>query len=84
MLHSWQLQEAKNRLSQLIDDAAHLGPQLITRRGAEVAIVLSYEDYQKIVGSSQKLSDFFRNSPLAETELDLSRDQSPLREEFTL
>lgn len=84
MLHCWQLQEAKNKLSQLIDDAVQSGPQLITRRGAEVAIVLSYEDYQKLVGPSQKLSDFFRNSPLAEAELDLSRDRSSLREESLL
>ena len=84
MIQSWQLQEAKNKLSKVIDDAIHVGPQLITRRGAEVAIVLSYAEYQRIVASKQKLSDFFQGSPLAQEELDLSRDKSQLREEFSV
>lgn len=82
MIQSWQLQEAKNKLSQVIDDAVHVGPQLITRRGAEVAVVLSYTEYQRIVASKQKLSAFFQDSPLAQVELDFNRDKSDLREEF--
>lgn len=82
MLQSWQLQEAKNKLSKVIDNAIRSGPQIITRHGTEVAIVLSYAEYQKIVASQQKMSDFFQSSPLAQAELDLSRDQSELREEF--
>lgn len=83
MIQSWQLQQAKNKLSQLIDAAVQVGPQIITRRGTEVVIVLSYAEYQKLVAAKPKLSDFFRNSPLAEANLDLSRDQSKLRAEFT-
>jgi prevent-host-death family protein len=84
MIQSWQLQDAKNKFSKVIDDAIHEGPQLITRRGAEVAIVLSYAEYQRMVAAKPPLSDFFQNSPLAGEELDLSRDQSGLREEFGL
>ncbi|MCB0107795.1 MAG: type II toxin-antitoxin system Phd/YefM family antitoxin [Caldilineaceae bacterium] len=84
MIQSWQLQEAKNRLSQVIEDAINVGPQLITRRGTEIAIVLSYAEYQKIIASQSKLTTFFRESPLADVELDLSRDTSAVREEFKL
>jgi len=84
MIQSWQLQDAKNRLSQLIDDAIHLGPQLITRRGNEVAIVISYAEYQRLSASQKKLSTFFRESPLVGVELDLSRDKSVVREDFVL
>ncbi len=84
MIQTWQLQEAKNKLSRVIDNALHIGPQLITRRGREVAIVLSYAEYQKMRGSQQKLSEFFQNSPLAEAKLDLSRDKSDIREAITL
>jgi hypothetical protein len=42
-------------------------------------IVLSYEEYRKIMGTQKKLSAFFRESPLAEVDLDLSRDQSEAR-----
>lgn len=84
MTHTWQLQEAKNKLSRVVDDALSEGPQIITRRGVEVVIVLSYEEYKKLTASQEKLSTFFRSSPLAGEDLDLARDQSAVREEFSL
>ena len=84
MTRIWQLQEAKNKLSKVVDDALSQGPQIITRRGVEVVIVIAYEQFQKMTASEQKLSDFFRNSPLASEELDLTRDKSAIREEMTL
>ncbi|VAW43314.1 VapB protein (antitoxin to VapC) [hydrothermal vent metagenome] len=83
MISSWQLQEAKNKFSQVVDRAREKGPQIITRRGVEVAIVLAVEEYRQLVSSQEKLSDFFRHSPLAELDIDLSRDKSPIRDAFT-
>ena len=80
----WQLQEAKNKLSEVLDEALVHGPQLITRRGKETAIVLSYADYRNLLSSQQKLSEFFRESPLAGLELDLTRDVSPARDDVVL
>ena len=45
MKGTWQLQEAKNKLSQVLDDALKDGPQIITRRGVEVVIVIAYEQF---------------------------------------
>ena len=84
MTQIWQLQEAKNKLSKVVDDALSQGPQIITRRGVEVVIVIAYEQYKKMTVSEQKLSDFFRNSPLVDEDLDLTRDKSAIREEITL
>ncbi len=84
MPRQWQLQEAKNKLSEVVDAALVDGPQVITRRGRATAILLSYEDYRKLVVSQQKLSDFFRESPLAGLELDVTRDPSPLRDDVVL
>ena len=84
MTQTWQLQEAKNKLSKVVDDALTQGPQIITRRGVEVVIVISYEQFKKMTVSEQKLSDFFRSSPLVDEELDLTRDKSAIREEITL
>jgi prevent-host-death family protein len=81
--HTWQVQEAKNRFSQMLDNVLTDGPQVITRRGVEVAILLSYTDYQRLAAPKQKLSAFFAASPLAGVELDLNRDRSPIREGFT-
>jgi prevent-host-death family protein len=79
MSQVWQLQEAKNKFSQIVNSAIYHGPQIITRHGEKVAIVLSYNDYRKMAGAQKKLSAFFRESPLAEVDLDLSRDQSEAR-----
>ena len=84
MKRTWQLQEAKNKLSQVVDDAISDGPQIITRRGIEVVIVIAYEQFKKMAASEEKLSDFFSNSPLAGEELDLSRDRSAIRDEMKL
>ena len=80
MAHTWQLQEAKSRLSEVIVEAEKTGPQTITRRGVETAIVLSYKDYKKLLGNRGKLSQYFRDSPLVDEELDFSRSAGPIRE----
>ncbi len=87
---TWQLQEAKNRLSHVVDEAVENGPQVITRRGVETAVVVGIEEYKKLTGgknSSGKRSkksaakgkgtllEFFRNSPLCGVELDLERSK---------
>jgi prevent-host-death family protein len=84
MKRVWQLQEAKNKLSEVVDEAIQHGPQIITKRGIEVAIVLSYSEYRKMITSQKKLSNFFRESPLVGVDLDLDRDTSHLREEIAL
>ncbi len=83
-MHNWQLQEAKNRLSQVIDEAITAGPQVITRHGREVAIVLSMDEYRFLAARQESLVDFFRHSPFVGVELDLTRDKTPIREAFTL
>lgn len=80
----WQLQDAKNKFSQVVNEAMAHGPQVITRRGQEVAIVISYDEYRQLVTSQPKLSDFFRASPLSAVELDLSRDTSDIRPDIVL
>ena len=76
---TWQLQDAKNKLSEVIAQAIKKGPQLITRRGQKAAVVLSYADYEKLCKSQGKLSEFFRNSLLA--GIDLARNKSLPRNE---
>lgn len=77
MQRSWQIQEAKNKLSEVVEDAIEKGPQILTRRGVEVAVVLSYPEYLKLKKKQVPLSELFRKSPLA--DLDLERDRSPWR-----
>lgn len=46
---TWQVQQAKTRLSEVIERARTEGPQMITRHGAERAVVISIEDYRALV-----------------------------------
>jgi len=80
MTKTWQLQEAKNRFSELVNEALTAGPQRVTRRGEPVVVILSADEYQRIQKSQTPLSVFFRQSPLVGVELDLARDQSLPRE----
>jgi len=84
MTRIWQLQEAKSKLSEVVEEALKHGPQIITRRGVETAIVLAYTDYRKMLLCQKKLSEFFRESPLMGAEIDLHRDMSPTRHDIAL
>ena len=82
MARSWQLQEAKSKFSEVIDEALTEGPQIITRRGIETAVVLSFSEYRQLVLGRKKLSEFFQESPLAGLDIDLKRDNSPVMGEI--
>jgi antitoxin Phd len=79
MKRTWQLQEAKNRFSEVVEEAVKDGAQVVTKRGVETVVILSYSEYLELTAPRQKLSAFFRESPLAEVELDLRRDTSAPR-----
>lgn len=81
MSNVWQLQEAKNKFSEVVEAALNAGPQIVTRRGVETVIVLSYTEYRKILLNQPKLSEFFRKSSLAEGEIELTCDRIGFRPE---
>ncbi|WP_456409646.1 type II toxin-antitoxin system Phd/YefM family antitoxin [Oceanithermus sp.] len=77
---SWSLQDAKNRFSELARRAEAEGPQFVTRHGREAVVVMSAEEYRRLVAPKEDLASFLSRSPLAGLELDLERDDSPARE----
>lgn len=77
--HVWQLQEAKSKFSQLVDQALRDGPQTVTRRGVETVVVTSVEDYRRETHTARKLAGFFRRPPFFDRELDIERDRAPVR-----
>ena len=76
---NWQLAEAKNRFSEVVDKTTTEGPQTITRRGENVAVVLSFAEFQRLTQAQPSLYDYLQSGPSFEG-LDLERDQSPPRE----
>ncbi len=81
---SWQLQEAKNKLSELIDRALEEGPQVITRHGVEVAVVMPFAAYKKLTAPSKRLGDFLMDSPLRKSGLVIARDRRTALREIDL
>ncbi len=76
----WALQDAKNRFSEVVNLAIQDGPQVITRRGNETAVLLSMRDYHELSASDGNLVDFFRSSPLVGLDLQFKRDEDYGRE----
>mgnify|MGYP001574397179 CR=1 FL=1 len=79
MKTAWALQDAKNRFSEVVEDALHKGPQWITRRGQDAVVVLSVPEYRKMKTKKGSLVEFFHESPLFGQELDLSRSKETAR-----
>ncbi|MCH9769817.1 MAG: type II toxin-antitoxin system Phd/YefM family antitoxin [Gammaproteobacteria bacterium] len=79
-MEAWQLQEAKARLSEVIKQACHTGPQNITVRGKATAVVLSTEDYKRLTCKEKNFIEFLRASPLTEVKINLERDRSKPRD----
>lgn len=74
-MHSeWQLQEAKNKLSQLIKKATSGDAQVVTVHGKPTAVVVSAETYAQLIRPRRgKLSAALLQPDLAGEDLDFSR-----------
>jgi len=64
MKGNWSLQDAKNKFSQVVDEAHKCGPQIVTKRGVESVVIMSIEDYKQLTRPTTSLTDFFQKSPL--------------------
>jgi prevent-host-death family protein len=68
----WQVQDAKQRFSELIRTAHEDGPQVVTRHGQEIAVVIDIADYRHLKGEIAEFKDYLRSGPGFD-ELDLDR-----------
>jgi antitoxin Phd len=62
----WQIQEAKTRLSEVIEEADTKGPQIITRHGTERAVLLSIKDYRALSALQPNLKEYLLGGPKVE------------------
>ena len=68
----WQVQDAKQRFSELIRTAHTEGPQVVTRHGEEIAVVVDIADYRRLSGQVIEFTDYLRSGP-AFDDLELER-----------
>jgi antitoxin Phd len=70
-MKSWPVQDAKARFSELLETCLKDGPQLVTRRGEDAAILVSVSEWERLRGSASPtlkellLSSSPRSEPLA-------------------
>lgn len=73
----WQLAEAKNRFSEVINHALQEGPQVVSRR-KDTVIILAQSEYQKLVGQQRSFKEFLLQGPSCKNLIH-PRDTSPMR-----
>ena len=75
----WQVQEAKQRFSELVHKARTEGAQYVTKHGEEVAVVVGIEEYHRLTGHNIDFVDFLMSMPKGD-ELDIERRREYTRE----
>ena len=79
----WQLQDAKNQFSKVVQKARLEGPQVVTLRGERAAVVLSAADYDALTGNRPNIVDDLLSGPAwddAMVEAVNVRDKAPGRD----
>jgi prevent-host-death family protein len=76
---TWTVAEAKAKLSEVIDQALSLGPQIVTRSGRKTVVIVSVEEWDRKTRRKGNLAEFFAASPLGESGLDVQRSGDDLR-----
>ncbi|HTU70517.1 MAG TPA: type II toxin-antitoxin system Phd/YefM family antitoxin [Candidatus Baltobacteraceae bacterium] len=81
MPRRWNLQDAKARLSELVDRARAGEAQVILRRGEPAAVVIAFSDYEERDGPAQSVLSFFQDSPLKGLDVEaMPRRKERMRE----
>ncbi|WP_372660928.1 type II toxin-antitoxin system Phd/YefM family antitoxin [Hydrogenophaga sp.] len=52
-MHTWPVQDAKARFSEFLDTCLKEGPQIVTRRGAEAAVLVPLEQWQRLQAAAR-------------------------------
>lgn len=69
---NWPVQDAKQRFSELIRAVQSDGPQIVTRHGQEIAVVIEIADYRHLKGETAEFKAYLRSGPGFD-ELELER-----------
>ena len=76
----WQVQDAKQRFSEVLRAAAGGEPQIVTRHGEEVAVVIDIAEYRRLRGETVGFMEYLCSGPHADLDLDVERSTEPPRD----
>jgi prevent-host-death family protein len=70
-MKTWSVQDAKARFSELLDDCVREGPQLVSKRGIDAAVLVPIEDWYRLQHQARPtLKDLLLNAtPRADLEI---------------
>jgi prevent-host-death family protein len=68
MMRKWQMQEAKAKFGDVVRRAAAEGPQIVTYRGADTAVVLSIEEYRRLEAKRLSFVEYLMSGPKLDDE----------------
>lgn len=72
-MDSWQVQDAKARFSELLEKTMRNGPQIVTRRGVEMAVLVPIEEWRRLQSASRPSLKTLLLAPTPRFELPVSR-----------
>jgi prevent-host-death family protein len=70
-MNTWPVQDAKARFSELLDTCLSEGPQLVTRRGAETAVLVPISEWRRLNHAAQPSLKTLLLTPSNRTDFDL-------------
>jgi len=70
-MSSWPVQDAKARFSELLETCLSKGPQVVTKRGAEAAVLVAVGEWRRLQAGSRPSLKALLLAPAARAELPL-------------
>ena len=62
-MRKWQMQQAKAKFAEVVRRAAVEGPQVVTYRGSDTAVVLSMKEYHRLSAARPNFAEFLLSGP---------------------
>jgi prevent-host-death family protein len=72
-MHTWPVQDAKARFSEFLDACVANGPQIVTRRGSETAVLVPMAQWQRMSSAAKPTLKELLLSDVDRFELDLPK-----------
>lgn len=69
----WQVQEAKQRFSEMLRSAEAGEPQIVTKHGQAVAVIIDIAEYHRLRGESMSFMDYLRADAAADAGFEVDR-----------
>jgi antitoxin Phd len=52
-MHTWPVQDAKARFSEFLDACLSEGPQMVTKRGSEAAVLVPVQEWRRLQSAAR-------------------------------